>query len=98
MAYSIKRFPHQHNYPFDWRKGTHLLSYPVDSWFIRTSSIKDQLVDANKKINWHPKNVRDGRFGRWLENNVDWALSRKRYWELLCQYGNLLKKNLILMM
>ena len=75
-----KKVPHQHNYPFDWRKGTHLLSYPVDSWFIRTSSIKDQLVDANKKINWHPKNVRDGRFGRWLENNVDWALSRKRYW------------------
>ena len=75
-----KKVAHKHNYPFDWRKGTHLLSYPVNSWFIKTSSFKDQLVSTNKDINWYPKNVRDGRFGKWLENNVDWALSRKRYW------------------
>ena len=76
----FKKVAHKHNYPFDWRKGTHLISYPVNSWFIRTSALKDQLVAANKTINWYPKNVRDGRFGKWLENNVDWALSRRRYW------------------
>ncbi len=75
-----KKVPYKHNYPFDWRKGTHLLNYPVNSWFIRTSSLKQELVSSNKTINWHPQNVRDGRFGRWLENNVDWALSRRRYW------------------
>ena len=69
-----------HNYPHDWRKGTPLMSYPVESWFIRTSAVKDQLVGLNQTINWQPPSIRDGRFGNWLENNVDWALSRKRYW------------------
>ncbi len=69
-----------HNYPHDWRKGTPLMSYPVESWFIRTSAVKDQLVALNQTINWQPPSIRDGRFGNWLENNVDWALSRKRYW------------------
>lgn len=69
-----------HNYPHDWRKGTPLMSYPVESWFIRTTAVKDRLVALNKTINWHPQAIRDGRFGNWLENNVDWALSRKRYW------------------
>lgn len=69
-----------HNYPHDWRKGTPLMSYPVESWFIRTTAIKDRLVELNQAIDWHPQAIRDGRFGNWLENNVDWALSRKRYW------------------
>ena len=69
-----------HNYPHDWRKGTPLMSYPVDSWFIRTTAIKDRLLALNRSINWYPPAIRDGRFGNWLENNIDWALSRKRYW------------------
>jgi isoleucyl-tRNA synthetase len=69
-----------HNYPHDWRKGTPLMSYPVESWFIRTTDIKDKMVDFNKKINWKPPSTGTGRFGTWLENNVDWAISRQRYW------------------
>ena len=69
-----------HNYPHDWRKGTPLMSYPVESWFIRTTEVKERLVALNRTINWHPPAIRDGRFGNWLENNVDWALSRKRFW------------------
>ncbi len=69
-----------HNYPHDWRKGTPLMSYPVESWFIRTTEVKQRLVDLNQTIDWYPPAIREGRFGNWLENNVDWALSRKRYW------------------
>jgi len=69
-----------HNYPFDWRKGTPLMSYPVESWFIRTTDVKDKMVAFNKKINWKPPSTGSGRFGTWLENNVDWAISRQRYW------------------
>jgi isoleucyl-tRNA synthetase len=69
-----------HNYPHDWRKGTPLMSYPVDSWFIRTTAIKDRLVELNRTINWQPAGIGDGRFGEWLDNNVDWALSRRRFW------------------
>ncbi len=69
-----------HNYPHDWRKGTPLMSYPVESWFIRTTQVKDRLVALNQTINWQPPAIRDGRFGNWLENNVDWALSRRRFW------------------
>ena len=75
-----KREQYRHNYPHDWRKGTPLMSYPVDSWFVRTTQFKDDLVALNKTINWQPKRVGSGRFGEWLENNVDWALSRHRYW------------------
>ncbi len=75
-----RRLEYSHNYPHDWRKGTPLMSYPVDSWFVRTTAIKDRLVELNRTINWHPPGIRDGRFGNWLENNIDWALSRKRYW------------------
>lgn len=71
---------YQHNYPFDWRKGTPLMSYPVESWFIKTTSVKDKMVGLNKKINWKPESTGTGRFGTWLENNVDWAVSRQRYW------------------
>jgi len=69
-----------HNYPHDWRKGTPLMSYPVDSWFIRTTAFKDKLVALNDTINWQPKSIGEGRFGEWLKNNVDWALSRRRFW------------------
>ena len=69
-----------HNYPHDWRKGTPLMSYPVESWFIKTTEIRDRMVELNKKINWKPPGTGTGRFGVWLENNVDWAISRQRYW------------------
>jgi isoleucyl-tRNA synthetase len=69
-----------HNYPFDWRKGTPLMSYPVESWFIKTTRVKDRMVELNKQINWKPESTGTGRFGTWLENNVDWAVSRQRYW------------------
>ena len=69
-----------HNYPHDWRKGTPLMNYPVESWFIATQQNKDRLVEYNDQINWHPPHVGTGRFGDWLDNNVDWALSRHRYW------------------
>ena len=75
-----KRVDYLHNYPHDWRKGTPLMSYPVESWFIRTTAEKARLVALNQTIAWHPAAIRDGRFGNWLENNVDWALSRKRFW------------------
>lgn len=69
-----------HNYPHDWRKGTPLMSYPVESWFIKTTAVRDRMVDLNKTINWKPESTGTGRFGIWLENNVDWAISRQRYW------------------
>ncbi len=69
-----------HNYPHDWRKGTPLMSYPVEGWFIRTTAVKDRMVELNETINWQPESIGRGRFGEWLKNNVDWALSRRRYW------------------
>lgn len=69
-----------HNYPHDWRKGTPLMSYPVESWFIKTTAVKDRMVTLNNEINWKPESTGTGRFGAWLENNVDWAISRQRYW------------------
>ncbi|MBT8399428.1 MAG: isoleucine--tRNA ligase [Rhodothermia bacterium] len=69
-----------HNYPHDWRKETPLMSYPVESWFIRTTAIKERLIELNNQINWQPEGIGTGRFGEWLENNIDWALSRRRFW------------------
>ncbi len=69
-----------HSYPHDWRKGTPLMSYPVESWFIRTTAVKDRMIALNRTIQWQPEAIGEGRFGRWLENNVDWAISRNRYW------------------
>ncbi|HLR25184.1 MAG TPA: isoleucine--tRNA ligase [Fodinibius sp.] len=69
-----------HNYPFDWRKGTPLMSYPVESWFVKTTDVKDKMVSFNEEINWRPESTGSGRFGEWLKNNVDWAVSRQRYW------------------
>jgi isoleucyl-tRNA synthetase len=69
-----------HTYPFCWRCHTPLLYYARESWYIRTSAFRDKLVDLNNTINWVPEHIRTGRFGNWLENNIDWALSRERYW------------------
>jgi isoleucyl-tRNA synthetase len=71
---------HEHSYPHCWRCGTPLLYYAKPSWYIATSRIKDRLLAANETVNWHPEHVKHGRFGNWLEGNVDWALSRERYW------------------
>jgi isoleucyl-tRNA synthetase len=69
-----------HSYPFCWRCDTPLLYYAKPSWYIRTTALKDVLVDNNQHISWVPEHIRDGRFGNWLENNIDWAVSRERYW------------------
>jgi isoleucyl-tRNA synthetase len=69
-----------HTYPFCWRCDTPLLYYARKTWYIRTSQYKDRLVANNEKINWVPSHIKNGRFGNWLENNVDWALGRERYW------------------
>ena len=71
---------YEHSYPHCWRCGTPLLYYAKPSWYIATSQIKERLLAANETINWHPEHVKHGRFGKWLEGNVDWALSRERYW------------------
>ena len=71
---------HEHSYPHCWRCGTALLYYAVPSWFIRTTVIKDRLLAENERTNWYPETVKYGRYGEWLRNNVDWALSRTRYW------------------
>jgi isoleucyl-tRNA synthetase len=70
----------QHSYPFCWRCSTPLLYYAKPSWYIRTTEFKQQLVENNQKIYWVPEHIREGRFGNWLENNIDWAVSRERYW------------------
>jgi isoleucyl-tRNA synthetase len=72
--------PHEHSYPHCWRCGTPLLYYAVPSWFIRTTAVKDQLLAENEGTNWQPPTIKHGRYGEWLRSNVDWALSRTRYW------------------
>ncbi|RKL64354.1 isoleucine--tRNA ligase [Thermoanaerobacteraceae bacterium SP2] len=69
-----------HSYPFCWRCDTPLLYYGRSSWFIKTTAVRDRLLEVNKKIGWHPEHIRDGRFGNFLENVIDWCLSRERYW------------------
>lgn len=69
-----------HSYPFCWRCDSVLLYYAVNSWFIRVSKVRHRMLELNKKINWEPKHIRDGRFGKWLEGAKDWALSRQRFW------------------
>ncbi len=69
-----------HNYPFGWRTGDPLIYYAKEAWYIKTTAIKDRMVELNSTIKWVPETIRDGRFGNWLENNVDWALSRERFW------------------
>jgi len=70
----------RHTYPFCWRCDTPLLYYAKQTWYIRTTAVKDALIAGNAKINWYPEHIKYGRFGDWLENNVDWAFSRERYW------------------
>ena len=71
---------HEHSYPHCWRTDKPLIYYPLKTWFIKTTAIKDKLVEFNNKINWHPKSTGDGRFKNWLENIVDWNVSRNRFW------------------
>ena len=74
------RTVYHHTYPFCWRCDTPLLYYAKDSWYIRTTAVKDRLISGNGEINWYPDYIKEGRFGEWLRNNVDWAVSRERYW------------------
>ena len=71
---------HLHSYPHCWRCDTPLLYYPKESWFVAMSKLRDQLVDNNNKVNWYPDTIRTGRFGKFLENVIDWGISRDRYW------------------
>ncbi len=72
--------PYEHSYPHCWRCHTPLIYYALPSWFIRTTAVRDRLVEENERTNWYPPHIKHGRYGGWLENNVDWALSRNRYW------------------
>jgi isoleucyl-tRNA synthetase len=76
----FKAAEYTHQYPFCWRCDTPLLYYARESWFIRTTAIRDRMHQHNQQINWYPEHIKDGRFGNWLENNIDWGLSRERYW------------------
>jgi isoleucyl-tRNA synthetase len=71
---------YKHNYPFGWRTGDPILYYAKNAWYIRTSQFRERMAELNQTIKWVPEHIRDGRFGNWLENNVDWALSRERFW------------------
>jgi isoleucyl-tRNA synthetase len=71
---------YEHAYPHCWRCGTPLLYYAKSSWYVATSQVREELLANNEQIGWHPEHIKHGRFGKWLENNVDWALSRDRYW------------------
>jgi isoleucyl-tRNA synthetase len=75
-----KHLQYEHQYPHCWRCHTALIYYAQPSWYIRTTSIKDALIRENEKTNWHPETIKTGRYGDWLENNIDWALSRNRFW------------------
>jgi isoleucyl-tRNA synthetase len=77
-AFKVEKY--EHSYPHCWRTDKPILYYPLDAWFIRTTALKDRMVELNKTINWKPKSTGEGRFGNWLENMVDWNLSRSRYW------------------
>ena len=77
-AFKVEKY--EHSYPHCWRTDKPILYYPLDSWFIRTTACKDRLIELNKTINWKPESTGTGRFGNWLENLVDWNLSRSRFW------------------
>ena len=77
-AFRVEKY--EHTYPHSWRTDKPVLYYPLDAWFIKTTAIKDRMVELNKTINWKPESTGSGRFGNWLENLVDWNLSRSRYW------------------
>jgi isoleucyl-tRNA synthetase len=75
-----KHLAYEHAYPHCWRCDTTLIYYALPSWYIRTTAIKDRLLEENERTDWHPATIQHGRYGDWLENNIDWALSRNRYW------------------
>lgn len=77
-AFKVEKYVH--SYPHCWRTDKPVLYYPLDSWFVKMTAVKERLVDLNKEINWKPKSTGEGRFGNWLENVNDWNLSRSRYW------------------
>src|SRR6185312_11280135 len=77
-AFKIEKY--EHNYPHCWRTDQPVIYYPLDSWFIKTTACKDKMIELNKTINWKPESTGTGRFGNWLENMVDWNLSRSRFW------------------
>ena len=77
-AFKVEKY--EHSYPHCWRTDKPVLYYPLDSWFIRTTAVRDRMLELNNTINWKPKSTGTGRFGKWLENLVDWNLSRSRYW------------------
>jgi len=77
-AFKVEKY--EHNYPHCWRTDKPILYYPLDAWFIKTTAVKERMVELNKTINWKPKSTGEGRFGNWLENMVDWNLSRSRFW------------------
>jgi isoleucyl-tRNA synthetase len=76
----FRKLDYVHQYPHCWRCHTHLLYYALPAWYIRTTQIKSRLLEENEKTNWYPDTIKNGRYGDWLANNVDWALSRSRYW------------------
>jgi isoleucyl-tRNA synthetase len=76
----LKREDYEHSYPHCWRCDTPLLYYAKSSWYVKTTAVKEQLLASNEQVAWYPEHIKHGRFGNWLENNVDWALSRERYW------------------
>lgn len=76
----IKKQKYEHSYPFCWRCDTPLIYYARDTWFIRMTALRDNLVHNNRQVNWIPENIREGRFGKFLENVIDWGISRERYW------------------
>jgi len=78
QAFKVEKY--EHTYPHCWRTDKPVVYYPLDAWFIKTTAVKDRMVELNKTINWKPKATGEGRFGNWLENMVDWNLSRSRYW------------------
>ena len=78
LAFKVEKY--EHTYPHCWRTDKPIIYYPLDAWFIRTTAVKDRMIELNKTINWKPKATGEGRFGNWLENMVDWNLSRSRFW------------------
>ncbi len=78
QAFKVEKY--EHTYPHCWRTDKPVIYYPLDAWFIKTTAVKDRMIELNKTINWKPKATGEGRFGNWLENMVDWNLSRSRYW------------------
>jgi isoleucyl-tRNA synthetase len=76
----LRHVPYEHAYPHCWRCDTTLIYYALPSWYIRTTAVKDRLLEENEKTDWHPATIKHGRYGDWLSNNIDWALSRNRYW------------------